>query len=377
MVSESSFPRTFNLLGGNLPKGHPLLQPGYNLERRHHFEELASNVLEHFATDRARARLVSKLRNPPQFEAAISEVVTWSYFYNRSFRVDVEPFGDKGPDFRVSRDGLTAIVEVCSLGQEASELRLLTIFKDISKRTKDLRSRYLIDICIQEEMCRETGFLSRAVRAARRALFTVEDSALNSAIFYYFGSDDHLLLNDPVRMDDFCTSDLACHGRTSEEISGCAFVARFRKTSTTPKNLITISAKDGAFWSSSVARLKSTLHEKRGRQLRRSDRNIIVVDPTYCAGLDSIDIFDALYGRAYVSVDSETLSECGHGRRRDGFFHHTERIQAIALIRNSVPRDASAWAIFPTHNHRTSGRFTRTEFEMLGGLQPELAHLAR
>jgi hypothetical protein len=112
-------------------------------------------------------------------------------------------------------------------------------------------------------------------------------------------------------------------------------------------------------------------------QLRRGDRNIIVVDHADCAGLDVIDVLDTLYGRAYVKVDVETLTERGGGRRRNGFFKNTERVQAVALIGRADLTGSCAWAIFPTHNSRASGRFTLREFELLGGLRPELSHLAR
>jgi hypothetical protein len=376
MISDSSFRKTFELLGTDLPQKHPLLHSRYDIKRRCRFEQLASELLEHFTTERERTRLVVKLRNAPQFETTISEVETWSYFRNRGFRVDAEPFGEKGPDFRVSRDGLTVIVEVCSLGREAAEKRLSAIFLDIGKRTRDLRSRYRIDINIREENCREAKFVSEAVRATKRALATVESSGSNSALFCYVGSGDHFLLDRVANIEEMTPSGPTHQGRPWEEIHRCAFVVQFRKSSIEPKNLITISAKDGALWSKSVGRLRSTLNEKRGKQLSRTDRNIIVVDHADCVDLDGTDVLDALYGRSYVRVDVETLTERGSGRRPDGFFKNTERVQAVALIGRADLTGACAWTVFPTHNSRASRRFTLREFELLGGLRPELSHLA-
>jgi hypothetical protein len=376
IVDNASFPKTLELLGRDLPKKHPLLNPRYSTERRRRFELLASNLLQHFAVGSQRERLVTKLLNPPQFETALGEVETWSYFHNQGFRVDVEPFGEKGPDFRVSKDGLATILEVCSLGREAAELHLSAIFTDIARRTADLRSCYRMDISFRERECQDSRFVLRAVRATKQALASLEKSGSDSALFCYFTNGDHVFLDGIAGPEEIAASGSVSQLRSSEDICTSAFVVGFRKFSTAPKHLITVSSKDGALWSKSVERLKSNLNEKRGKQLRRGDRNIIVVDRAGCIDLDGTDVLDALYGRAYVRVDVETLTECGQGRRRDGFFKNTRRVQAVALIGSADLSGSCQWTIFPSHNPSASGRFTLEEFELLGGLPSDLRHLA-
>jgi len=369
-------------LFGELPKEHPLRRM-LPLDQCAAFVAYVDSISEqclaalerYRVTAEGRRRLIDKLRNPPQFYSALSEIEVFAFLSTKELEVILEPlFPEQGADFQVDREGFSAFVEVCSLGPDETEVQENLASAYVIQRMRKSPSRYFISFQIDAGYRAYQKPLKDAIRTVQRVLNRVANAQLESAALYYFDPNDHVLFensdfNLPV---DANLEQLALHGK----LARCGFEVHFSALEVEiPSNYVGVSS-GGVRYLNLSDRLRRTLVHKIP-QLRPQEKNIVFLDWSNCATSEH-DLMEALYGTTYFAAPLRDGQKMTRDRRNDGFFASTTRVQAVVGLTRTVdgPVPRLRVMVFPTNNQNAVQRMSLENLSLLGDVPDDLRELA-
>jgi len=231
-----------------------------------------------------RDQISKKLLDSQNFYSILPEVEVLVHLWQQGLNPIPEPaFPRAGPDFLVSRDGLTACVEVCSLAGEKNERNFNLVSEYVHEKMKKAPSRYLIAFHFRSQVQAYSRFLKHACHVAKRFLSQIESARIQKAVIYIPETGPPV---ENLPEDDNEPRDLDIEG----DVSGYPIRISYSLAALEqPGNYVMTTG--GGTWLGTSDKIRTALANKLD-QLAKSEANIVVVDWSYLSGGGEHDFMD-------------------------------------------------------------------------------------
>lgn len=333
-------------------------QNDVNLEFLRYLDEKVSELLRLSGRGRILARealkrLAAKLKNDAEFFSAVAEI-EWAVHLCRLGIVTIEPrYPERGPDLNLAIGRMRTNLEITGIGADPGVELWREVAAYIGRRVRRIVSHYTVTFRVRlRDYLPHSPALKRAVGATVGTLNKLEGNLPNEAFLYYFPDKPPLVLDRrPSGLDR----------------SNCGFCVHFERRHDVPVGTPCIGPSF-SYYDANVQRLLSILHDKR-KQLIKGEANVVVVDSTDKEVTEQ-NFLDALYGESYTLINPATGFESS-GRKANGFFTHTTRLQAVVMYRRpSTGSTTPTRLVFASDNPKARPAPIELPLSAIGDLYP-------